>query len=809
MADEIGMEGMALPAPSGAVPLDARFILGALRRHWLLVAAVTLLVTAVVATLARTAERHYTAWALIRLHDARTAMVRGLEDPTDDEDGRGPVDPVLAETQILQSRSLAKRVVEAPSALPLRAYTTGFPVTALQDVTLADVDSVVSLRVRFDKQFVTVSGPVRTTRVPYGSPLDAGVMKFTVARYPGTPFGTIALIPQDDAVDSLLAGLDMHPRTRTDLIDVSFTGSDRLVAQLVVNAAVQVFQEASADMARESVRARRDFLGGQLRQHDSLLNAAQAELSAFRARQGSYSARDLLTAEHTDFRSMEMQRMELDAERQTYEALLGDLLSSDGVSSNDKLRTIALSPGVAANPVISRLYAQLLEQQRSYDSLTTGEWRSAETSPDVQRLRTLLASTREQLVSGIRGYIASLEARIRVMDRMRASSAAALQQIPAREVEESRLETRMEALQKLGDWLRAEYQKADVSEVVDAGQIQVIDLASLPKEPDGFGMPVKVAAGLLIGLLLGGGAGLLRERLNTKLCTQEEAEALLDAPVLATIPPIVPRQKLLQRRQPDFRHRQRMRNVAQLFSGPSDESTSVGPRSYVADAYRVLRTNLQFAPAEVGLRTIAVTSPAPHDGKTTTAANIAAAFAEQGMRVLLVDCDLRRPRLHRLTSGGRSPGLTELILWRAEIADAVRPLNTGLDLLPAGSAVPNPAALLSSARMAELIDELSGSYEILVLDCPPALLGADATILAKLAGGVLFVVRAGHSERDITRDAVRQLRKVGAQVLGVAMNDPDAVVPRYGSYDAYAAYEDYYGGAASPREIVRTRAPTG
>jgi non-specific protein-tyrosine kinase len=197
-----------------------------------------------------------------------------------------------------------------------------------------------------------------------------------------------------------------------------------------------------------------------------------------------------------------------------------------------------------------------------------------------------------------------------------------------------------------------------------------------------------------------------------------------------------------------------------------------------AEAYRTLRTNLIFSQAMQSLKTIMVTSPSGGEGRTTVAANLATTFAQQGMRVLLVDCDLRRSRLHTLFGVAREPGLTQLLLGDEPLERVVHDTGVpGLSLVPAGTQTQSPSEILGGSQMHDALDALSGQFDLVVLDTPPLLAAAAGTAsLAARVDGVLVVLRAGQTERDAAQDALQQLATVGARVVGAVLNDPDAQV---------------------------------
>lgn len=219
----------------------------------------------------------------------------------------------------------------------------------------------------------------------------------------------------------------------------------------------------------------------------------------------------------------------------------------------------------------------------------------------------------------------------------------------------------------------------------------------------------------------------------------------------------------------------------------------MGATAVGAEAYRMLRTNLLYSQSRDGLSTVLVTSAAPGEGKTTTAANLAIAFAQQGQRVLLIDCDLRRPRMHQVFNVDNTPGLNEVLTGKVSLRAAIQPTQvTNLSIVTAGSFADAPAELLSGERMRQLVGFASGAYDLVLLDTPPVLAAAESMALATLVDGVVLVVRAGQTDRQEARQAVRQLTDVGADLLGAVLNDPDSTAAQYG----YRYYR-YYGGVAS------------
>ncbi|MDO8671987.1 MAG: CpsD/CapB family tyrosine-protein kinase [Dehalococcoidia bacterium] len=200
--------------------------------------------------------------------------------------------------------------------------------------------------------------------------------------------------------------------------------------------------------------------------------------------------------------------------------------------------------------------------------------------------------------------------------------------------------------------------------------------------------------------------------------------------------------------------------------------TFSNPRSPIAEAYRQLRTNIQFSSLDKTLRSLLVTSTSPEEGKSTTLANLAVAIAQTGSRVILVDCDLRRPTIHSIFGLGNAAGLTSVVL---DPASRHLPLQDSgienLQILSSGPLPPNPSELLGSRRMGEVIDLLESEADMVLFDSPPIIAVTDAAILATRVDGVILVINAGKTKRELARKAKALLEKVNANILGVVLNN--------------------------------------
>ena len=300
---------------------------------------------------------------------------------------------------------------------------------------------------------------------------------------------------------------------------------------------------------------------------------------------------------------------------------------------------------------------------------------------------------------------------------------------------------------------------------------QIVAPADLPSSPASPNYLLNAALALFVGLALGVGFAFLRERLDDRLRGRQDLEAHAGTSALAVVPRISGWRK---------------RDQPQLV-------TYTAPRSASSEAYRTLRTSLLFAASQEDLRTVLITSSQVGEGKTTTVANLGMVLAQAGKRVILVDADLRKPRLHRFFQIDSRPGLTGMLSGEASAQTALIRLADGnLAVLPCGEVPGNPAEVLGSDRMGNLVRELRGAADVVLIDSPPVLVAADATILASFADAVLLVADSERTSRGSVGHARVQLDQVNARMLGAVLNnfDPSKALAYPYYYQYYYRYEE-------------------
>lgn len=321
----------------------------------------------------------------------------------------------------------------------------------------------------------------------------------------------------------------------------------------------------------------------------------------------------------------------------------------------------------------------------------------------------------------------------------------------------------------------------DTADAVSPVKLTLTQQAIVPAKPVSPNVPLNIALGALVGLAIGVGIAVLRETLETRIRNEHDVEQVTDVPILGGI----------------------------VFDPKARERPLIvhaDPRSPRAESFRTLRTNLQFLDIGRAERSFVVTSSIESEGKSTSGANLAIALADAGSRVLLVDADLRRPKLAEYMGLEGAVGLTDVLVGRAELQDVIQPWgNAKLFVLPAGRVPPNPSELLGSERMVHFIAEFNRAFDVVIFDTPPLLPVTDAAILAKKVGGAIVVVAAGRTHKNQLRGALTALQNVGAPISGLVITmlptkGPDA----YG----YGRYGYGYGYGYGDEVEIATQSAT-
>ncbi|NPV76920.1 MAG: polysaccharide biosynthesis tyrosine autokinase [Anaerolineae bacterium] len=335
--------------------------------------------------------------------------------------------------------------------------------------------------------------------------------------------------------------------------------------------------------------------------------------------------------------------------------------------------------------------------------------------------------------------------------------------------------------------LLSSYESVRLARLSTTPNIVQVEVASVPEKPVRPKPLVNAALGSAIGLLIILGIVFLIEYLDDTVKSPEDIKALMNLPVMAFVGDM---------------------GIRKNNGGKLEIYVATQPRSPIAEAFRTLRTNIEFSGLEKPIKTLAITSPSPGEGKTTISVNLATTIAQSGKKALLVDADLRRPKVHRFLAIPNRVGLSDILTNQRPIQTVRRVWReTLLSVIPSGPLPPNPSELLASSRMRDFIAETQEMSDISIIDSPPILI-SDTSILASLADAVIIVINPGQTQRDAAWATFEQLKRVNANVIGVVFNRiPKHRSDYYGNYRYYSDY--YYGAKPKSDETESETAPTG
>ncbi|MEK7833594.1 MAG: CpsD/CapB family tyrosine-protein kinase, partial [Acidobacteriota bacterium] len=304
-----------------------------------------------------------------------------------------------------------------------------------------------------------------------------------------------------------------------------------------------------------------------------------------------------------------------------------------------------------------------------------------------------------------------------------------------------------------------------------------------------------ILLGLFLSLGLGLGLAWMLENLNTKVRTVDDLARATQLPMLAVIPKL------------DEASPGAISALTRQLKDGADSSSSATENPFTnfsaAEAYRMLRTSVLLSTADHPPRTILVTSGEPGDGKTTTIINTAVTLTQLKAKVLLIDCDMRKPRVHRLAGIENSEGLSSYLSNGGEVSDFIKPTGIpNLFILPSGRIPPNPSELISSLTMKTMLQRLTEEYDYVLIDSPPVATVTDPIILSTLVEGVILVAKSGKTKSEVLRRITHDLLSRRAKVLGVVLNNLDVRRNGYGYEYYYYDYKHHYSDKEDKREVA-------
>ncbi len=573
------------------------------------------------------------------------------------------------------------------------------------------------------------------------------------------------------------AGLSIEPDAETHLVEVVYEYTDPDKAALFANALSEAYIEQNLERSLEAAKQALEWLEDQHRVYRVRKTEADQKVHEYLWEENLLGMQEGRNRTQATLETLQGAWSEAHTERIQVEATLEDLIR---LRSRGDLSALA-SYLSDEDPVLQRRMARMRELEEERGKL---EGRYLPDHPNMKQIDSEVEQVRqvmqEQVDQIIRGHKAKLElvlAREEALEQDMKEITAELEALEVKLIELEFLEADAERNESFYESLDQRMSEVDLGAMIRANNVRVVDPAIPNLDPIRPVLPVNVAMGLLMGLFGGCALAFFMEYLDSTVKSREDVEITVGMPFLGIVPLI---------EEQDLR----------TLTNSRDRSIFVHavPRSNVAEALRSVRTNLLFS-GHGPLNRLLVTSALPQEGKSFLSSNLSVLIAATGSRLLIIDADLRRPNLHKLFELENTQGLSTVLAGINTFEDCVIETHVpNLHVMLAGPTPPNPAELLGSERMTELLDSIE-DYDMIIIDSPPVNVVADPLMLSSLVDGVLVIIEANSTSRSLVARTRDLLMEVNANVLGAVVNKLNVRRAGYGYY--YYDY-GYYGERDAP-----------
>jgi succinoglycan biosynthesis transport protein ExoP len=625
-----------------------------------------------------------------------------------------------------------------------------------------------------------------------------------------TPVSSIAAAQKDRTqeesarlapyVNILKGKLNVDVVNDSNVLRISFEHTDPSIAAAVVNTAANNFLDRSYERKTARYADTSNWLDRSTRELKAKVQQAEQAMADYTNKNGIFTTNgqetlttDKLTLLHSQATKAEMDRM---IKETLYEEV--------------KQGRVAQLPENFSDPKMALLKTELQKLEVDASELAV---RFGPENPKVVEIQQKIKTYKEQIADSRQSIEGKLKADFERAVRDEAQVKRALERAKAEAVVQNQNAIQFNIIKSEVDTAKTLYteflsktKQADLQLAEQQNPMRVIEPAEVPGSPVGPQRFRTILIGLLVSLVGAAGLAFFLEYLDNTVKSVEDIIRIAQLPTLAVIPSInavSQRQITSKKKSSHSEDANGGVSVAPVgaqagMTGKLQKLVTLDQLSSVVEAYRMLRTSVLLSAAGNPPKTILFTSGQPGEGKTTTAINTAISLSQLGASILLIDADLRRPTVHRVFKMNPTQGLSTYLSRQVEVEPLIQNLWVpNLSILPCGPIPPNPAELISSDRMKELLRDLSGKYDHILIDSPPLTNVTDPVILSTMVDGVILVVQAGRTTRDLVRRARTELSSVGAKIFGVVLNNLD--IKREG-YDSYLSTYGSYGYESQPQQ---------
>jgi polysaccharide biosynthesis transport protein len=582
----------------------------------------------------------------------------------------------------------------------------------------------------------------------------------------------------------LLSGLDVRPLSGTDLLQVTYVAEDSKMAAKVVNQVMLEYINNNVISNRATAVAARKFIANQLPETEKIVNRAEVALRNFKEVNGVVSLKEEASASVQAMSNLDTQIVQVQAKLEQVDTQVAALRNQVGMGVDAALAMNTLNQAAGVQTALTELQkvqtdlaaqrslyrgghpaiAQLERKESSLKGLLQSRvaqsiGSNVAVTPGQLQIGTLRQSQIGQLAQAQVERL-SLARQVEALSTAQAAYIDRSSSMPALEKTQRELERQLDAAQTTYNTLLTKLQEVQVVENQDVGNARIISTAVASGTPISPKLQMNLIMGTGAGMVLGLITAFLLDALDRSVKNLKEARSLFGYTLLGIIPHVSSRHKFLAFGSAD-------ETVPRVLSQET-------PHYGAQEAYQMLQANLKFLSSDHEIKTIVITSSARKEGKSTVAANLAVAISQVRKRVLLIDADMRHPMQHHIWNLTNAAGLSNLIVNQVELGQVTNAVSATLDVMTCGVIPPNPLSLFDSKRMVKLIEEFNQIYDFVIIDAPPVIGTADASVLSKMTNGTLLVVQPGVVNAAIGKAAKQFLAQSGQTVLGMVANNINA-----------------------------------
>ena len=590
--------------------------------------------------------------------------------------------------------------------------------------------------------------------------------------------------PDSSLVSAFIGRISVSPIRNSRLVDVSYQAEDPVLAAKVVNTLADAYIAQSLETKVVAAQDAVKWLHNRIEEERNKVEMSEQALLRYKEKHGIVTDFSSDVEQITAQKLAQLNAQVVNAESERVEAETRHIQATALEGSPDMLGSI---PEVLKNELILEIKSMEVELFKRMSELSKKYGRK---HPRILAIESELDTLDKRKTQEINRVINSLKNEYKVaLAREKTLKAALAKQkkesleLNQKAIQHGVLKREAESARHMYDLLIKRFKETALTEDIKTGNIRIIDKAEVPKVPVKPRKKLNLLLAIIVGLVTGTGLAFFFEYLDNTIKIPEDVQQYLKVPYLGPVPVFAMESK----------------------SNPGHDInpelvTLCSPKSSASESYRGIRTNILFSSAGSAPQVVLISSAGPREGKTITTANLAITMAQAGSKVVILDCDMRKPKVHKIFGEAKDRGISNLMVGMSDMEETIFHTRIpNLDIIPCGPIPPNPSEILGSDRMAGLLNELRKQYAHIFIDSPPCTAVTDAVVLSKSVDAVVIVVRASNTAREIARNAVVQFEAVGANLLGAVLNAVDIGREKYYCY-YYQYYHYYYGEDGEKKE---------